>query len=92
MSIIPLGNRALVKAITVEKDYGIEGFIVSEITVKDKPEKYEVVAIGTGESIDELGLQVGDTVIINKYAGSDTKYDEKSFKIVRADDIQAKVE
>jgi chaperonin GroES len=88
--IIPLGNRVLVEGIVDEKDYGIVGFVKPD-SGTDKPENYKVVALGSGEDLDELGLSVGDTVVINKYAGSDTKFEEISYKIVKSGDVQAKV-
>ncbi|MCF7791917.1 MAG: co-chaperone GroES [Victivallales bacterium] len=92
MSIKPLGDRVLVEPVEVKEQ--VKGGIIIPDSAKEKPQEAKVVALGTGKT-DEKGnkvpfdVKVGDIVVISKYGGTEIKYDDKEYKILSTDDIQA---
>jgi chaperonin GroES len=92
--IKPLGDRVVIKA--VEKEEKTASGIVLPDTAKEKPQEGEVVAVGPGRYEDgkrvELDVRVGDRVIFSKYAGTEVKYDNTEYLILRESDILAVVE
>jgi chaperonin GroES len=90
--IKPLGDRVLLEAVEKE-DKTASGIVLPE-TAKEKPQEGHVIAVGTGR-LDERGNRVpvevkeGDRVIFSKYAGSEVKYEEKEYLILRESDILA---
>lgn len=93
--IKPLGDRVVLEAI--EKEEKTASGIVLPETAKEKPQEGRIVAVGSGR-LDENGnrvpleVKVGDRVIFSKYAGTEVKYDEKEYLILRESDILAVVE
>jgi len=94
MNIKPLGDRVLVEALEVKEQ--IKGGILIPDSAKEKPQEAKVVALGTGKTDDKgnkipFEVKVGDIVIISKYGGTEIKFDDKEYKILNSDDIQAVV-
>lgn len=91
----PLGNRVLVKRLDPEEK--VKGGIILPDIAKKKQETATVVAIGTGKK-DKQGnlipfpVNVGDKILMEKYAGHEVTVDSEEFIILRADDIIAIVE
>ena len=88
VKIQPLGDRVLVKAITVEEE--VKGGIIIPDSAKEKPTTAEVLALGNGKKDGEtyeFSVKVGDTVIISKYGGTQVKYEDVEYTILREDDI-----
>ena len=87
----PLGDRALVKMKEAEETTK-SGIILSSGS-KEKPQIAEVIAIGPGRKEDgkDIPMQVkkGDKVVINKYAGTEIKYEGEDYIIVKEEDIIA---
>lgn len=95
MKIRPLQDRVLVKRI--EKDSMSKGGIIIPDTAKEKPIEAEVVAVGNGKTLDSgetrpLAVNVGDTVLFSKYAGTEVKIEGEEHLILREDDIIGIVE
>ncbi|MFO7152381.1 MAG: co-chaperone GroES [Bacillota bacterium] len=94
MNIKPLGDRVVIKVL--DKEEKTKGGIVLPDTAKEKPQRGEVIAVGTGEIIDgkkvPLEVKVGDKVIFSKYAGTEVKLDDQEYLILRQSDILAIVE
>ncbi|MBR5070728.1 MAG: co-chaperone GroES, partial [Oscillospiraceae bacterium] len=71
------------------------GIILTE-TAAEKPQVAEVVAVGPGGMVDgfdvDMVVEVGDKVIIGKYAGTEVKIGDDKCIIVRQNDILARVE
>lgn len=92
MNIKPLGDRVLVEAL--EDKEQVKGGIFIPDSAKEKPQEAKVIAIGTGK-LDDKGnkipfeVKVGDIVIVSKYGGTEIKFDDKEYKIMNSDDIQA---
>jgi chaperonin GroES len=93
--IKPLGDRVVLEALEQEEKTA-SGIVLPE-TAKEKPQEGRIVAVGTGR-LDEKGNRValevseGDRVIFSKYAGTEVKYDEKEFLILRESDVLAIVD
>lgn len=90
--IKPLGDRVVIKV--SEGDMKTASGIVLPDTAKEKPQKGEVVAVGTGKLLDNgqrarMEVKTGDQVIFSKYSGSEVKVDEQDYLIVRESDILA---
>ena len=94
LDVIPLADRVVIKPITREEV--TKGGIVLPDTVREKPQEGEVVAVGPGKLSDDgtkripLDVKVGDKVIYAKYAGTEWKYEDEEYLILRESDIQAK--
>ena len=60
---------------------------------KEKPQIAEVVEVGPGGVVDgkevKMVVKKGDHVVINKYAGTEVKYEGEDYIIVRQNDILA---
>ena len=93
LKVTPLADRVVVKPISQEEV--TKGGIVLPDTAKEKPQEGKVVAVGEGRMSEDgkripMEVKVGDTVIYAKYAGTEWKYDNEEYLILRESDIQAK--
>jgi len=81
-------NRVVVEAAAAEEKTASGIFIPD--TAKEKPQKGTVVAV-TEEDGDgkKSVVQVGDTVLYGKYAGTELSYEGKEYLIMRESDIFA---
>ncbi len=94
-SLKPLGNRVVAKRL--EKEETLKGGIILPDSAKKKQETAKVVAIGSGITTKEgktlpIPVKIGDTILMDKYAGQEVTIDDEELIIVRADDIIAIVE
>jgi len=91
MTIKPLGDRVVIKA--VESEETTKSGIVLPGSAKEKPQMAEVIEVGPGGMVEgkEVKMEVskGDNVIYSKYAGTEVKLDGTEFVIVRQSDILA---
>lgn len=92
MKLKPLGDRVVVKPI--EQEETTAGGIVLPDTAKEKPQRGEVLAVGTGKLLDNgervpLEVKVGDKVLYAKYAGTEVKIEGETYLIMRESDILA---
>ena len=94
MKLTPLADRVLLKPVEAMETTA-SGIILSTAN-KEKPEVFEVVAVGPGGMVDgvevEMNVEPGDKVITSKYSGTEVKVDDESYTIVRQADILAIVE
>ena len=92
--IKPLVDRVVLKLIEAEET--TKSGILLASSSKEKPHIARVVAVGPGGTVDgkevKMQLNVGDKVIFSKYAGTEVKYEEEDYIIVRQDDVLAVVE
>ena len=93
MKIRPLHDRVVVRR--KEEEQTSAGGIVLPGSAKEKPNQGEVIAVGNGRVLDNgevraVDVQVGDTVVFGKYAGSDTiEIDGEELVILSETDIKA---
>ncbi|MCM3761093.1 co-chaperone GroES [Alkalihalobacillus oceani] len=88
----PLGDRIVIEL--VESEEKTASGIVLPDSAKEKPQEGKVVAVGTGRVTDNgerIALEVseGDSIIFSKYAGTEVKYDNKEYLILRESDVLA---
>ncbi len=69
VSIKPLADRVLIEPAAAEEKTA-SGIIIPD-TAKEKPQRGNVIAIGTGKKDEPLTVKVGDTVLYGKYAGQE---------------------
>lgn len=89
MSIKPIGNRILIKALKAEEKT-LGGIILTPSSSKVSPNISEVVALGNGEKIKDI--KVGDHVIHSEYSGTKVKDKDEEYIIIDFDDILGIIE
>ncbi len=92
MTLKPLNDRVLVKRL--ESEERTAGGLYIPDTAKEKPSKGEVVAVGPGKVAENgqrvaMDVKAGDSVLFNKYAGTEVKIDGTEYLVMREDDILA---
>lgn len=92
----PLGDRLLIEPVEQEETIA-GGQLVLPETAKEKPQQGTVLAAGAGRRDDdgkriEMDVQVGNTVLFAKYAGTEIKLDGKKLLIMKESDILGIVE
>ncbi len=94
MTIKPLLDRVVVKMEEAEET--TKGGIILTNSAKEKPQIADVVEVGPGGLVDgvevDMYIEVGDRVLLNKYAGTEVKVEDTDYIIVRQSDILAIVE
>ena len=88
--IKPLADRVLIKM--VEATETTKSGIILSSGSKEKPQIAEVIAVGPGTEEVNMNVKEGDHVIINKYSGTEVKFEGTEYTIVKQDDILAIVE
>ena len=91
MQLKPLFDKVVIKKSEVTETTKV-GIILTG-SAKEKPDVYEVVAVGPGGMVDGkevvMTVKVGDRVITSKYTGTEVKCDGVEYTIVRQSDILA---
>jgi len=92
LNIRPLGNRVVAKRL--EQEETLKGGIILPDSAKKKQETAKVMAVGPGLTTKEgklvpVPVQIGDTVLMDKYASQEVTIDDEEYVIVKADDIIA---
>jgi chaperonin GroES len=94
LQIQPLGDRVVVRPNEAESQRP-SGIYVAE-TAKEKPQKGTIVAVGPGKwedgQVEPMNVQVGDTVLFAKYAGTEFRLDDEDVLIMSQKDILAKID
>ncbi len=94
MKIKPLGDRVVIKMLETEET--TKSGIVLPGTAKEKPQVAEVIEVGPGTVVDgkevKMEVKVGDKVLISKYSGTEVKFDNQEYTILKQADILAIVE
>lgn len=94
MQLKPLFDKVVIKKSEVEETTKV-GIILTG-SAKEKPDVYEVVAVGPGGMVDgkdvKMVLGVGDRVIVGKYSGTEVKLDGVEYTVVAQSDILAVVQ
>lgn len=87
MNIKPLADRVLIEPAAAEEKT-IGGIIIPD-TAKEKPLKGQVLAVGNGTKDEEMVVKAGDTVLYDKYAGTELEFEGKKYLVMRQSDILA---
>lgn len=94
MTIKPVLDRVLIKDAKAEET--TESGIILASAAQEKPQIAEVIAVGPGGIVDgnevKMYLEVGDKVIVGKYAGTQVKLDGEEYTIIEQSDVLAIVE
>lgn len=92
MSVRPLGDRVMVKAL--EQGEVKKGGIIIPDTAKEKPQEGEVIEVGSGRITDDgkkidLEVKKGDRILYGKYSGTEVSLNGDEYLIMRESDILA---
>lgn len=92
LSIRPLGDRVIVKALPQEEK--TKGGVILPDTAKEKPQQGEVVAVGPGRVTDkgtkvDMEVRVGDKVLYGKYSGTEVKLEGEEYLIIKESEVLA---
>jgi chaperonin GroES len=95
LNLKPLGSRVVIEPLEQE-DITAGGIVLPE-TAKEKPQKGKVLSVGPGDRDEDgkriaMDVNVGDTVLFAKYAGTEIKVDGKKLLILRESDLLAIVQ
>lgn len=94
MTLKPLADKVVVKRLEAEEK--TKSGIYLAASAQEKPEIFEVVAVGPGGMIDgneiKMEVKAGDRIITGKYSGTTVKVDSEEYTIVRQGDILAIVQ
>lgn len=91
----PLNDRVVLEVVKEEEK--TVGGIVLASAAKEKPQTAKVIAVGPGPLLENGGrgsmtVKAGDTVMFEKYAGSEVKYEGNEYLIISEKEIIAIVE
>ena len=91
----PLGDRVVIR-VAKEEEKTVGGIVIASVA-KEKPQTGEVIAVGEGRVLENgtkvpMEVKIGDTVMFEKYSGTEVKYEGVDYLIVSAKDIIATVE
>jgi len=95
MKFRPLHDRVVLKRL--EEDAKSAGGIIIPDTVKEKPMRGEIVAVGPGlrdegGKIIALDVKAGDIVLFGKWSGTEVKIDGEDLLIMKESDILGVIE
>jgi len=95
LALKPLGNRVI--AVRLEAQETMKGGIILPDSAKKKQETAKVVAVGPGKRLDDgkilpVQVNIGDTILMDKYSGQEVNIDDEEYIILKADDIIAIIE
>jgi chaperonin GroES len=95
MKLKPLADRLVVEP-TKQEEVTASGLVLPE-TAKEKPQQGKVLAVGPGRRDEDgkridMDVEVGDTVLFAKYAGTEIKLEGDKVLILKESDILAIVE
>jgi chaperonin GroES len=91
----PLGDRLVVKP-TPREEMTKSGIVLPD-TAKERPQEGTILAVGPGRTLDDgsrepMEVNEGQTVLFQKYAGTEFKLDDEELLILSQKDILAVIE
>lgn len=92
MKLRPLHDRLIVKRVAEQR--ASAGGIFIPDSAAEKPVRGEVIAVGSGRSLDNgkvrpVDVRVGDQVLFGKYGGTDVTVEGEELLVLREDDVMA---
>ncbi len=93
MNLRPLGGRVIVKPNEEDEQRTASGLVIPD-TAKEKPQTGQILAVGPGDLNDDgdripLDVEIGDTVVYSKFAGTELKYEGEEYLILSSRDLLA---
>lgn len=89
--IKPLADRVLIKM--KEREETTKSGIILSSSEKEKSQVAEVIAVGPGGNVEgnniEMFVKEKDNIIVSKYSGTEIKYEDEEYLIVKQSDILA---
>lgn len=89
VNVKPLADRVLVEP--AEAETKTAGGIIIPDSVKEKPQRGTVIAVGGGKKDEPMTVKVGDAILYGKYSGTEIQIEGKDYLIMRESDIFAVV-
>lgn len=91
----PLGDRVVLEA--KEEEEQTVGGIVLASNAKEKSQTGKVIAVGDGLVLDNgeklpMSVKTGDTVIYDKYSGTEVTFENNKYLVVHEKDLIAVID
>jgi chaperonin GroES len=95
MDVRPLHDRVIVRRLAEGEQ--TSGRIIIPDSAKEKPQRGEVIAAGSGKLTDDgtrvpLDIKTGDVILFGKYTSHEVKLDGEEYLILREDEVLAIIE
>jgi chaperonin GroES len=95
IDVRPLHDRIIFRRL-VEGEQKSGGIIIPD-TAKEKPQRGEVIAAGSGKVKDDgkrvpLDVKAGDQILFGKYTSQEVKLDGEEYLIMREDEVLAVID
>jgi chaperonin GroES len=92
MDIRPLHDRIIVRRLD-EGEQNVGGIIIPD-SAKEKPQRGQVIAAGSGKMNDEgrrmpLDVKAGDLIVFGKYTSNEITFEGEEYLIMREDEVLA---
>ncbi|HXB55888.1 MAG TPA: co-chaperone GroES [Vicinamibacteria bacterium] len=89
-NVRPLRDRVLLRRLE-EAEQKVGGIIIPD-SAKEKPQKAEVMGVGSGRILQDgsrvpLTLKPGDKVLVGKWSGTDVKIGGEEYLILKEDEV-----
>jgi chaperonin GroES len=96
MKLKPLHDHVIVKPVTAD-EVTKSGIVLPDTIDKDRPERGEVIAIGSGKLASDgkrspMSVKVGDVVMFKKYSPDEVKIDGEKYLVISESDIMLVIE
>ncbi|SDL85050.1 co-chaperone GroES [Halarsenatibacter silvermanii] len=93
MRLRPLSDRVAVKYEEPEEETTESGIVLPDTAKEEKPQQGQVVAKGEGcDAEDTPTVEIGDTVVFDKFAGTEVNVDDAEYVILSLEDVLAVIE
>ena len=95
MDVRPLHDRIIVRRLVEGEQKS--GTIIIPDSAKEKPQRGEVIAAGSGKVKDDgkrvpLDVKAGDLFLFGKYTSQEVKLDGEEYLIMREDEVLAVID
>ena len=95
MDVRPLHDRIIVRRLVEGEQKS--GTIIIPDSAKEKPQRGEVIAAGSGKVKDDgkrvpLDVKAGDLILFGKYSSQEVKLDGEEYLIMREDEVLAVID
>lgn len=96
IAFTPIEDRLLIQPAATET-VSAGGIVLPDSASKEAPTRGTIVAAGPGRlgrdgKRMDMPVAAGDEVIYGKYAGSNVEFEGTEYKVLRADEVLAKIE